>query len=64
MLFKAGIIFHRSTKHLNTFLPMLESNSRYTEYEKLNISFEAKKTLVRMQKLVQDSFSPVHFLDG
>eukprot|EP01127_Copromyxa_protea_P018479 TRINITY_DN5839_c0_g1_i2.p1 TRINITY_DN5839_c0_g1~~TRINITY_DN5839_c0_g1_i2.p1 ORF type:complete len:325 (-),score=28.38 TRINITY_DN5839_c0_g1_i2:230-1204(-) len=38
-----GVIFHRSSKHLNTFLPMLESTSRYAELEKVDVSFQAKK---------------------
>lgn len=47
-----GIIFHRSTKFINAFLPMLESNSKYAEFDRLEISYQSKKILVNMQKQV------------
>lgn len=37
---------------MNGYLPMLESNSRYTEVERMEISYEAKKSLMAMLKLV------------
>jgi len=54
-----GIIFHRSTKFFNAYFPVLETKDVMWELDLMDISIEAKKAFLVIQKTVDGIQDPI-----